>query len=140
MFMLTAIEDNVRVDPSQLGGPASIAVEEQIKKLYFDKVINNVGLVVSLYDVTSIEGGDVQVGDGGVRFTAKFRLIIFRPFEGELLLGRIKISSEYVRRDVCVESPAYQRMARTGASALSLCSVLHGCGEPGCSVTCTGTE
>lgn len=96
MFMLTTVEDNVRVDPSQLGGPASLAVEDEIKKLYFDKVIKNVGLVISLYDITSIDGGDVQVGDGGVRFTAKFRLVIFRPFEGELLLGLIHKSSECV--------------------------------------------
>lgn len=95
MFMLTGVEDNVRVDPSQLGGPASLAVEEQLKKLYFDKVILDVGLVVSLYDITSIEGGDVQLGDGGVRFAVKFRLVVFRPFEGELLVGKIKKSTQY---------------------------------------------
>jgi DNA-directed RNA polymerase subunit E'/Rpb7 len=95
MFMLTQLEDSVRVDPGQLGMPTAIAVEEQIKTLYFDRIIHNVGLVVSLYDLVSIEGGEVHNGDGGVRFSVQFNLMMFRPFEGEVLLGRIVKSNEY---------------------------------------------
>lgn len=94
MFMLTRLEDCVRVDPGQMGMPTTIALEEQIKALYFDKIINNVGLVVSLYDLVSIEGGDVHNGDGGLSFTVQFNLVMFRPFEGEVMLGRILKSNE----------------------------------------------
>lgn len=96
MFMLTRLEDSVRVDPRQMGMPTAIALEEQIKILYFDKIINNVGLVVSLYDLVSIDGGDVHNGDGGVRFSVQFNLVMFRPFEGEVMLGRILKSNECV--------------------------------------------
>jgi DNA-directed RNA polymerase subunit E'/Rpb7 len=94
MFMLTNIEDSIRVDPAQLGMPTAVAVEEQIKALYFDKVIHQVGLVVSLYDIVSIQGGDVHNGDGGAWFTAQFNLVVLRPFEGEVVLGRIHKSTE----------------------------------------------
>lgn len=94
--MLTRLEDSVRVDPGQMGMPTAIAVEEQIKALYFDKIIHNVGLVVSLYDLVSIDGGDVHNGDGGVRFSVHFNLVMFRPFEGEVMLGRIVNSNECV--------------------------------------------
>jgi DNA-directed RNA polymerase subunit E'/Rpb7 len=93
--MLTTIEDSIRVDPSQLGSPVPLAIEERVKELYFDKVLNNAGLVCSLYDILSIEGGDVHSGDGGARFRVRFRLVLFRPFEGEVLLGTILRSTEY---------------------------------------------
>ena len=44
----------------------------------------NLGLVVSLYDIASIEGGFVYPNDGAAYFTAKFRLVVFRPFPGEV--------------------------------------------------------
>lgn len=107
MFMLTQLEDSIRVEPGQLGMPTAIALEEQIKNLYFDKVIKNVGLVVSFYDFVSISGGDVHNGDGGVHFIVQFNLVIFRPFEGEVLLGRILKSNEYVQTLTAVQQPVY---------------------------------
>ena len=96
MFMLSSIEEHIRIEPSQLGVSPVSAVENQIQQLFFDKVIPDAGLVVSLYDVTSITGGDVHTGDGGAHFTVQFRLVVFRPFKGEVLLGHIHRSSPCV--------------------------------------------
>ena len=93
MFMLSTIEDHIRVEPAQLGLSTASAVEQEIKRLYFDKVIPNVGLVITLYDILHIEGGDVHVGDGGAHFEAKFRIVVFRPYEGEVLLGKVHTST-----------------------------------------------
>ena len=86
--MLCAIEDHVRIEPAHLGLSTASAIEQELKRLYLDKVVPDVGLVVSIRNVDSFRGGDVHVGDGGVHFKATFRLVVFRPYEGEVLLGQ----------------------------------------------------
>jgi SHS2 domain found in N terminus of Rpb7p/Rpc25p/MJ0397 len=95
MFMLCQIEDHIRVEPAQLGISTASAVEQEIKRLYFDKVIQDVGLVITLYDLLKVKGGDVHTGDGGAHFEAEFRLVVFRPYEGEVLLGKVHTSTAY---------------------------------------------
>jgi DNA-directed RNA polymerase III subunit RPC8 len=121
MFMLSLIEEHIRVEPAQLGLSTASAVEQQIKTLFFDKVIPNVGLVVSLYDIQSLSGGDVHIGDGGAHFVAQFRLVVFRPYEGEVLLGNVHVSSAcafhhsfcgvmHIVNSWAVEAPQYSRV------------------------------
>lgn len=47
------------------------------------------GLGITLYDVQSIEGGHIYPNDGAAHFRVRFRLVVFRPFAGEVLLGRL---------------------------------------------------
>jgi DNA-directed RNA polymerase subunit E'/Rpb7 len=53
------------------------------------QVIANLGLAVSVYDILDIQGGLIYPSDGAAHFKAKFRLIFFRPFVGEVLTGRL---------------------------------------------------
>jgi DNA-directed RNA polymerase III subunit RPC8 len=96
MFMLTTISDTIRVDPSHLGLATATAIEQEIGRQYFDKVIHDVGLVISLYDLCSTGLGSVHSGDGGAHYQVNFRLVIFRPFEGEVILGKIAHSTACV--------------------------------------------
>jgi DNA-directed RNA polymerase subunit E'/Rpb7 len=38
MFMLTSIEDSIRISPG-ISAPAAVAIEKQLQTLYFDKVV-----------------------------------------------------------------------------------------------------
>ena len=96
MFMLTTVHDNIRVQPEELSAPAAVSIETEIRKQFFDKILPAVGLVVSLYDILTITGGLVHSGDGGAHYKVSFRLVIFRPFEGEILVGQIQDSSPCV--------------------------------------------
>ncbi len=60
-----------------------------IESRYIDKVIFNLGLVVSLYDIESITGGHIYPNDGAAYFKVVFRVVVFRPFTGEVLLGTL---------------------------------------------------
>mmetsp|Transcript_8920 Transcript_8920/g.19028 ORF Transcript_8920/g.19028 Transcript_8920/m.19028 type:complete len:205 (-) Transcript_8920:682-1296(-) len=93
MFILTVVEDDIRVQPSDLTKHPPDAVTEVIEQRYLDKVLPNLGLAVTLYDVQSIEGGFVYPNDGAAYFTVRFRLVVFRPFAGEVLVGKLKSSS-----------------------------------------------
>lgn len=53
------------------------------------------GLCVGLYDILATSEGLIGHGTGTVNVNVDFRLIVFRPFKGEILQGRISQNSEY---------------------------------------------
>ena len=76
------------------------------------QVIQKIGLCICVYDVLSASDGLIGHGTGIVnvngvpkksglqcpyikRFLVEFRLIVFRPFKGEIVLGQISSASEY---------------------------------------------
>lgn len=63
MFILNCIEDDIRVQPSDLSLPPLEAVTAVIESRFIDKVLQDGGLVVTLYDVDSIDGGFVYPSD-----------------------------------------------------------------------------
>ncbi|CAL5223770.1 g6335 [Coccomyxa viridis] len=89
MFFICDVEDKIRVDPGDLGRPLLDAVTSVIEQLYIDKVLHDLGLVITIYDILSIEGGFIYPSDGAAHYTVKFRLVVFRPFINEVLTGRL---------------------------------------------------
>ncbi|EIE27604.1 DNA-directed RNA polymerase II, 19 kDa polypeptide [Coccomyxa subellipsoidea C-169] len=89
MFILSELEDKVRIEPADLGRPTVDAVTAVIEQLYLDKVVSDLGLVVTIYDILDIQGGSIYASEGAAHYTVKFRLVVFRPFIGEVLVGRL---------------------------------------------------
>jgi len=77
------------VEPSSLTVPLPKAVQAVIERNLIDRVVPSVGLVVTLWDIQSIEGGTIYPSDGAAHYDVTFRLVIFRPFEGEVLVGKL---------------------------------------------------
>lgn len=156
MFILSKLEADVRVTPSDLQKPPLTAVTEVLERDYLDRVIPDLGLAgacwccgshpyisaavqlalrqnahclldysiftaclnggrhhrqkssgcaltpsapntqptVSIYDVLSVAGGTIYPNDGAAYFKVAFRLVVFRPFAGEILIGKILSSSK----------------------------------------------
>lgn len=90
MFFLTALEDELRVLPQDLAKTPQAAVTEVIEQRYLDKALPDLGLAVTVYDIQSIEGGFIYPNDGAAYFKVQFRLVIFRPFPGEIIQGKLK--------------------------------------------------
>jgi len=86
MFVLCTLEDKLRVQPGDLGKPTLEAVTAEIERTYIDKVVPDLGLVITLY----VSGGYVFPSDGAAHFDTKFRLVVFKPFIGEVLVGKLK--------------------------------------------------
>eukprot|EP00898_Chlorokybus_atmophyticus_P007598 jgi/Chlat1/783/Chrsp104S01252 len=89
MFIVSQLSDNLRILPHNLAKPTAQAVTEELERLYIDKVVSDLGLCVTLYEIDSIEGGYVYPSDGAAHFTVTFKLVFFRPFIGEVLLGKL---------------------------------------------------
>ncbi|WVZ16732.1 hypothetical protein V8G54_009714, partial [Vigna mungo] len=93
MFYLSKIEHKLPLPPPRLVLPIREAIHMELEKLFLDKVIANLGLCISVYDIISIDGGFIFPGDGAPTYTVVFNLIMFRPFVGEIITARL-ISSD----------------------------------------------
>lgn len=96
MFVLSKLEADVRVSPQDLIKPPLTAVTEVLEREYLDKVIPELGLAVTIYDVLSVEGGHIYPNDGAAYFKVVFRLVVFRPFAGEVVVGKIISCNKWV--------------------------------------------
>lgn len=89
MFKLVKIEDVLMLAPRLFGYPRLEALEYVVNKRLSDKIIPGVGLVIAFWDWVKV-GEDalhIQTGECGTRCI--FRVVVFAPFEGELMFGRI---------------------------------------------------
>jgi len=57
------------------------------------QVYKDVGLCITLYDITKIEESYIFPGDGASHTKVTFRFIVFRPWIEEILIGRIRSCS-----------------------------------------------
>ena len=99
MFILSVIEDEVALHPSQFGENKHVsAIRSMIEAKFVDRVIPDVGLAVALYDIVKIRDayifpGDLKDSQGDAACTVVFRLVIFRPKVNELLVGKVLAST-----------------------------------------------
>jgi DNA-directed RNA polymerase III subunit RPC8 len=94
MFVVTTIVDTIRIPPHNLSLPTLQALHNEIDLKYPNRVLMDVGLVICRYgECLKITNGLCVPGDGGAHHECLFRLVIFRPFVEEVLLGRIAKST-----------------------------------------------
>jgi DNA-directed RNA polymerase III subunit RPC8 len=100
MFILSVLEDEVALHPFQFGPKKHIpAIRSLIEAKFVDRVIPDVGLAVSLYDIVSVKDayifpGDLKDSQGDAACRVVFRLVVFRPKVNELLIGRVHSCSQ----------------------------------------------
>ncbi|WCJ21632.1 DNA-directed RNA polymerase III subunit rpc8 [Euphorbia peplus] len=94
MFYLSLLEHTLRVPPSLLSLPLQDAIKKELQHIFLDKVIPNLGLCISVYDIRQIDGGFIFPGDGASTYTVEFRLVMFRPFVGEIIIAKLKESNK----------------------------------------------
>jgi len=56
-------------------------------------VYKDVGLCITLHDITKIEESYIFPGDGASHTKVTFRFIVFRPWMEEILIGKIRSCS-----------------------------------------------
>ncbi|KAH8708123.1 DNA-directed RNA polymerase III subunit RPC8 [Beauveria bassiana] len=93
MFILTKISDLVQIAPEDFSKRSIIAIEDNINAKYANKVIQKFGLCICLYDILWTSEGLIGHGTGLVNVNVEFRMIVFRPFKGEVIIGRIRSST-----------------------------------------------
>jgi len=89
MFVLAVIEDKLKTLPEQFDRDSHDVLIEQIDKKYANKVILEVGLCVAFYDFLDVQDAYVYPAEGSCHQVVRFRLIVYRPFVGEVLQGEV---------------------------------------------------
>jgi len=90
MFQIARLKDSaVTIKPQHLDKEPLTAIVAELEELYVDKVITDLGLVVTLYEVNSIKGGIIYAGDGAAHYEVEFRMVVFSPFVNEILVGKV---------------------------------------------------
>ncbi|KAI2472151.1 RNA polymerase III subunit Rpc25-domain-containing protein [Annulohypoxylon bovei var. microspora] len=98
MFILTKMADLVQIRPDQFEKPSHIAIEDAINSKYSNRVIQKIGLCICMYDLLWASEGLIGHGSGMVNVNVEFRMVVFRPFKGEVMFGRItKASAEGIQ-------------------------------------------
>lgn len=96
--MLSRITDLVRIPPDQFHRETVEAVTHELNSKYANKVVPHVGLCISVYDVLEVAEGQLRPGDGGSYVRVICRLLVFKPFVGEIVTGWIsQCTSEGVK-------------------------------------------
>lgn len=109
--METTISDLIQIAPHDFRKPSAQAIEDNIGRKYANKVVQNVGLCICFWDLLKASEGLISQGDGMVNVNGneyprhtrlpkcsllgavEFRLVVFRPFKGEIIHGVILDSS-----------------------------------------------
>ncbi|KAI6087030.1 RNA polymerase III subunit Rpc25-domain-containing protein [Hypoxylon rubiginosum] len=94
MFILTKIADLVQITPENFGRASHLAIEDSINTKYSNKVIQKIGLCICMYDLLWASEGLIGHGDGVVNVNVEFRMIVFRPFKGETIFGKISDATQ----------------------------------------------
>lgn len=89
MFYLLEVEDHVRVEPRHFGLPTNEAIEKQLYESYVNSVSKDLGYVLSVISVDSVDDGVIIPGDGAAYYRAVFKVLAWKPELQELVYGTI---------------------------------------------------
>lgn len=90
MFQLTIISDLIRIPPDLFNLPIEVSVKQELNVKHANKIIPKLGLVISVFDLIECDTGLFKPGDGAMYVTVKCRLLVFKPFIGEVIQGWIE--------------------------------------------------
>ena len=115
MFVLVSISDIIKIEPESFDVDYRHMLIEEIDRKYANHVVVDVGLCVTVYDFITIGAAYIHPSDGASHTEVTFRMIAFRPFIGEVIVGKlISCTSEHIRistefsHDLIVPSYALQ--------------------------------
>ncbi|EMG47792.1 RPC25 DNA-directed RNA polymerase III subunit RPC8 [Candida maltosa Xu316] len=89
MFILSEISDLIRIPPSSFNVPIELSLKDELHQKYSNKIIANLGLAICVWDILDIKDGLLKPGDGGSYVEVCFRMMMWKPFRGEILTGWI---------------------------------------------------
>ncbi|XP_025416823.1 DNA-directed RNA polymerase III subunit RPC8 [Sipha flava] len=93
MFIVSEFEEVVKVQPTHLEDDQVSRIIIHLNSMLANKVVMNVGLCISLFDILEIGDSIIYPGEGAYFSKVRFRFVVFRPFVEEILIGKVKSSS-----------------------------------------------
>ena len=71
MFILVNLKDRIRVQPEKFNKSIEDAIAQELNERYANKVIINVGLCITLFDILETKDSFIYQGDGSAHTAGK---------------------------------------------------------------------
>ena len=95
MYKRLTIQDSVRVPPQHLGENVSESVRDGLREEVEGDIVEDVGVVLGVEDVNSVEGGDIEPEDAGVHYQVEYEALVFEPDLHEVINGEVVDITEF---------------------------------------------
>lgn len=95
MYLISKIEDTVRIPPSRFEEPLNDVAIEIINEGYVGKIDKKMGLMVTVKDIEEIGVGKVIMGDGAAYHEVVFTALFFKPELHEIVEGEVIEVTEF---------------------------------------------
>lgn len=90
MFILAELRNLIKLHPRGFDKSLEQQIQDEINHKLSNKILIDVGLCISLYDIIEIGESHILPGDGSAYTKVKFRMLAFRPSLEEVIVGKIK--------------------------------------------------
>ncbi len=95
MYLVSKIEDTVRIPPSRFGDPLEDVAVEILNESYVGKIDKKLGLMVTVKEIEELGTGKVIMGDGAAYHDVLFTALFFKPELHEIVEGEVIEITEF---------------------------------------------
>lgn len=95
MYLISKIEDTVRVPPTLFDEPLNDTAFELLNENYVGKIDKKLGLMVTVKEIEEIGVGRVIMGDGAAYHDVTFTALFFKPELQEIIEGEVIEITEF---------------------------------------------
>ena len=89
MYKRKTIQDSVRVPPEHLGDDLEESVEEGLRAEKEGNIDSEIGVVLAIEDINSVEGGKIEPEDAGVHYEVEYSAMVYEPELHEVVTGEV---------------------------------------------------
>ena len=95
MYLVSKIEDTVRIPPSKFEDPLMDVATEILNESYVGKIDKKLGLMVTVKEIEELGTGKVIMGDGAAYHDVLFTALFFKPELHEIVEGEVIEITEF---------------------------------------------
>ncbi len=95
MYLVSKIEDTVRIPPNRFEDPLEDVAVEILNESYVGKIDKKLGLMVTVKEIEELGTGKVIMGDGAAYHDVLFTALFFKPELHEIVEGEVIEITEF---------------------------------------------
>eukprot|EP00308_Calcidiscus_leptoporus_P012969 CAMPEP_0119369794 /NCGR_PEP_ID=MMETSP1334-20130426/16265_1 /TAXON_ID=127549 /ORGANISM="Calcidiscus leptoporus, Strain RCC1130" /LENGTH=228 /DNA_ID=CAMNT_0007386709 /DNA_START=52 /DNA_END=738 /DNA_ORIENTATION=+ len=96
MFRLARLRDVIHIQPAEFAKRGEderrvlfTTITEALNEKYPNKIIPDVGLCIALHEILDVGEARLFQGSAAQHLSVEFRVVVFRPFVGQVLTGKV---------------------------------------------------
>ncbi|PSG99475.1 MAG: DNA-directed RNA polymerase [Nanohaloarchaea archaeon SW_7_43_1] len=95
MYKKLTIQDQVRVPPQHLGEDVEESVKAGLAEEVEGTINSEIGVIIGVENVESIEGGEIEPEDAGVFYDVEYNAMVYEPELHEVVFGEVVDITEF---------------------------------------------